>query len=215
MPFTPAQFFDVFRQYNEAIWPSQILLLASAVAAVVLAFRDGRRAAHLLSGILGLLWLWMGLVYHIGFFRAINPAALAFGTLFLVQGGLFLRFAVRKPRLAFRVRGDAHGVVGGLLIAYAVVVYPVVGYYLGHRYPGAPTFGVPCPTTIFTFGLLLWARPHAPRSLVVVPALWALVATVGALQLGVPEDFGLLVAAAIAVPMILLGGGRRALMHAA
>ena len=27
LPFTPDQFLDVFRQYNTAVWPMQILLL--------------------------------------------------------------------------------------------------------------------------------------------------------------------------------------------
>jgi hypothetical protein len=39
-------------------------------------------------------WAWMGLVYHIGFFRFINPAALGFGIAFLVQAWLFLVWGV-------------------------------------------------------------------------------------------------------------------------
>jgi hypothetical protein len=105
--------------------------------------------------------------------------------------------------------------VGAVLIVYALVVYPVLGHLLGHRYPAAPTFGLPCPTTIFTFGVLLWARAPVPRVLVVVPMLWAALGAVAAMQLGVPEDFGLLVAGVTAVPMILLAPRRREPVHAA
>jgi hypothetical protein len=54
-----------------------------------------------------------------------------------------------------------------------------------------------------------------PRVLVVVPMLWAALGAVAAMQLGVPEDFGLLVAGVTAVPMILLAPRRREPVHAA
>ena len=71
-----------------------------------------------------------------------------------------------------------------------------------------PTFGAPCPTTIFTLGLLLWAEPPVPRGAVVVPALWAGIGTVGAVVLGVPEDFGLTIAAVIAILVALFAPQR-------
>ncbi len=36
LPFTLGQFFDVFQQYNEAIWPGQIILTALAIPCVAL-----------------------------------------------------------------------------------------------------------------------------------------------------------------------------------
>jgi hypothetical protein len=205
LPFTPTQFFDVFRQYNEAVWPAQLVLLAAGLAVVLLAFHSSERAARVVSGILAFLWLWMGAIYHLLFFRDINAAAVLFGGLFIVQGGLFAWFGLRRSALAFQARGDIRGGVGAALILYALVLYPILGLVAGHRYPAAPTFGLPCPTTILTFGLLLWTQHRVPRSLLVIPTLWAVVGTVGALRLGVPEDFGLLVAGAIAAPMIFLG----------
>jgi hypothetical protein len=98
----------------------------------------------------------------------------------------------------FRPAGGARGIAGGALIVFALVLYPAIGYALGHRYPAAPTFGLPCPTTIFTLGLLLFARP-APRWVIVVPLLWAAVGSVAAFQLGVPEDLSLLAAGAMAL----------------
>lgn len=199
MPFTTDQFFDVFRRYNEAVWPLQWVFVAAAVAAVAIAFRPRPQSARAVGALLAVLWLWMGAVYHLTFFRAINPAATAFGVLFLAQGALFAWFGVKQRRLAFQIRPDLVGVAGGVLIAYAIVVYPALGYLLGHRYPAAPTFGLPCPTTIFTFGLLLWTLAPMPRTLLVIPALWAAVGAVAAVQLGVPEDLGLPIAAVVAL----------------
>jgi len=53
-------------------------------------------------------------------------------------------------------------------------------------------FGVaPCPTTIFTIGMLLLARGRWVVWLSIIPLLWSLVGLAAALQLGIPEDFGL------------------------
>lgn len=120
IPFTAAQFFDVFRRYNEAVWPLQLLLLTAALVAVLMAFRGGARAGRLLSGILAILWLWMGAIYHIAFFRSINPAAWVFDALFIVQGSLFAWFGVWKAQLTCGVRRDTPSVADALLIVYAL-----------------------------------------------------------------------------------------------
>jgi hypothetical protein len=148
---------------------------------------------------LSAFWIWTGAVYHIQYFRAINPAAVAFGVLFIVQGGLFIWSGIIHSKLDLRFRPGLAGCVGGLIIAYALVLYPVLGHWLGHRFPGMPTFGVtPCPTVIFTFGLLLWSDHKLPRYLLVVPSLWALIGFSAAVQFGMYEDWGLLAAAALA-----------------
>jgi hypothetical protein len=85
--------------------------------------------------------------------------------------------------------------MGGLLIAYALLVYPTIGHWLGRGYPYSPAFGVaPCPMAIFTFGLLLWADGKIPAPLMIIPYFWVLVGTSAALFLGVREDLGLLAA---------------------
>jgi Family of unknown function (DUF6064) len=58
-----------------------------------------------------------------------------------------------------------------------------------------PTFGLPCPTTIFTAGLLLLAAPHS-RTLAIVPIVWSVVGGSAAFLLGVSADYALPVAGA-------------------
>jgi hypothetical protein len=84
------------------------------------------------------------------------------------------------------------------LIAYARLAYPVTGYLFGRVFPAAPTFSAPCPTTIFTFGLLLWAEDRRlPLYLSVIPLLWAIIGSTAIWHFGIAEDFGLSVAAAV------------------
>ncbi len=198
LPFTTEQFFDVFRRYNEAVWPNQWLLFLLALLAIVQVAAGGRNGRSV-AGTLGLLWLWMAVAYHFAFFRKVNPAAIGFALLFAVEGLLLMVRSAKEDTLAFRIRTGAAGTSGAVLIAYALVFYPLAGYLFGHRYPASPTFGLPCPTTIFTLGILLWGTSTGVRKLAVIPLVWALIGSQAALSLGVWEDLGLTAAAALFV----------------
>ena len=203
LPFSVEQFFQVFAAYNVTIWPAQILAYFLALAALALSVRPSRPAGRVVSGILALSWIWMGVVYHILYFSPINPAAFVFGAFFVVQGLLFLVVGSIQGKLTFELSTRPAAIVGAILILYAMVGYPLLGAALGHYYPAAPTFGVtPCPATIFTFGLLLCATA-APRYLLIIPFLWAIVGTSAAIQLGVFQDYGLAIAAVVTVFLML------------
>jgi hypothetical protein len=194
LPFSRDEFFAVFTSYNTAVWPAQVFLYGLAAALVVLALR-GRPVHHRAISLgLGLLWAWTGIVYHWWHFTAINRPAWGFGTLFVVQGALFVghgiggrRFEIGRPR-------GWHGWIGALLVTYALVVYPLLGLASGHPAREVPVLGVPCPTTIFTFGLLFWAALPIPRHLLVIPLVWAFIGSTAVFLLGVLQDVGLLVA---------------------
>jgi len=198
LPFDVEQFFAVFARYNTAVWPGQVILLALAAGAVALAWHSQGDVwmDRAVATVLALLWIWMGVVYHIGFFRAINPAAVLFGALFVAEGLLLAWYGVLHHGLEFRPTG-ARGAAGTALLAYAFFIYPLLNGLAGHRYPATPTFGLPCPTTIFTFGLLLWAE-HRRWSVLVVPLVWSVVGGSAALLLRVPADVGLLAAGVVA-----------------
>jgi hypothetical protein len=191
LPFDSAQFFDVFRQYNTAVWPAQPVLTGLGLLAAVLAFRPRPGSDRIVAGILAALWAWMGTVYHLHFFRPINSAAVGFGALFVAQAIVFLWYGIARSRLRFHAPRSAPGILGGLVLIYAFVLYPLLARSLGHLYPASPTFGLPCPTTIATLGLLLWAVPPLTLATLVIPLVWAAVGTSAAVYLGVREDFGL------------------------
>lgn len=199
MPFTTEQFLEVILRYNQAVWPMQIVLYILAAVLVWHAARQAGRDRWVVL-ILGMLWAWMGVAYHWLFFTEINPAAWAFGGFFVLQGVLFV---TAGRGIAFRFEADASGWTGLVFLLYALVLYPVLGALAGHPYPDGPTFGLPCPTTIATFGALLWATRRVPVWLLVIPALWALIGTSAAVRFGILEDYGLLVAGVVGTLMIL------------
>lgn len=202
MPFTTEQFFEVFVRYNSVVGVAPWILLLLAMLAVAIVMHPRVRADRLVSLILALLWLWSGAVYHAGFFAEINTLAYGFAVVFIVQSALLLEAGVVKKLLSFRPRTRFDLAVGALLILYAIAIYPIVGHLSGHRYPAMPTFGTPCPTTIFTLGLLVWTSHRPPWRVMIVPLLWAVVGSVAAVQLAVPQDYGLAIAGLLAAFLV-------------
>ena len=72
LPFTTQQFLEVFKAYNSQIFPLQLVFLALALSMTFLVFIRAKKVDKFVMFILSGLWLWMGVVYHIGFFSAIN-----------------------------------------------------------------------------------------------------------------------------------------------
>ena len=204
-PFTAEQFFDVFRRYNEAVWPAQVALVAVALLALMAAFRANVRRSwrwgQMAIALLAVLWLWSGIAYHKAFFARISASGEIFGSLFIAEAALLL-ICLSQNVSSFPRASRSITVVGTLLVAYALLVYPAVGHALGHRYPVVPTFGTPCPMTIFTFGIFCLLPSSIPRFAMVIPVLWAVVGSYAAFGFGMVEDVGLIGAAVLAIVLI-------------
>ena len=202
MPFTPEQFFDVFRAYNATVWPAQVLLHLLALAAAALAFRAGRGAGVAISLILAFLWTWVGFAYHLAFFAVINPAAIGFGLASIVAAGLFLWHGALRRRLRFRCSMAPLPIAGLVLIVFALAAYPLWSTWSGHAYPALPTFGLPCPTTLFTLGMLALLEPPYPRSPLIIPLVWSAIGAQAAVLLDWPADLSLIAAGLLGVVLL-------------
>ena len=203
MDFTVEQFLNVFERYNEALWPLQIVAYALGITLVVLALTRWKRASAIIFAVLAILWAGMAVGYMWLYFADINPAARLFGAVFLVQAVLLAVMAVKERGASYGGRRGVRTWIGLALIVYAMLAYPLLGLAFGHGYPRAPMFGlVPCPTTIFTFGmLLLAARPK--RLLVWLPLAWSAIGFFAAIKFGIREDIGLLLAGIVTAAIIL------------
>lgn len=202
-PLSLEQVLGVFGTYNVAVWPMQVLAYLLGLLAAFLAFRPTRHSSTIMAAILSFYWLWIGVAFYVFFWAPSYPPGYVLAPIVVIQGAVFLVLGVLKAGLSFRFLPGIHGLVGVLFVAYGMVGYPVVGYFLGHVYPRTPPFGlVLCPTTVFTFGLLLWTDRPVSKYVLLVPFL----ASVGALQavsIGVWEDIGLVLAGLVGTGLIL------------
>ena len=211
------QFYGVFVEYNASVWPMQILLYVVAAAILLLALRARPADSRVISGLLTLLLAWTAVAYFFVFFTRISVSGWIIGAV-LLAGGLAIGWAGSiEGRIQFGLRRDFYGALGGILIFYALVAYPLIGLAVGHRYPAMPTFGLPCPVTIFTVGMLLLTTSPVPRSVLIAPALWGILGGASAtFLLGVYQDAGLLIAGIVSLLGIFMArpSGRTALASA-
>jgi hypothetical protein len=191
LPFTTEQFFDLFVAYNQALWPAVVALWA---ASMIVALRLSARRPHdrWVSALLVVHWMWSAVAYHVAFFTRINPAAWLFAALFLGQAVLFFRTGVVQGRLSFAPWGSASAPLAWGLIVYSLA-YPAINALDHGSLLRIPTFGLPCPTTIFTVGVLMLATPRH-WGLSVVPVIWAAIGGSAAFLLGVNADVALPIA---------------------
>jgi hypothetical protein len=189
VPFTAEQFFAVFRAYNEAVWPAQWFLTLGGASILAGVLSGHPRAGRLSLILLSALWLWMAAVYHLTHFSRINPVAPGFAVLFAGEAGVLLWKALRPAPPEFGRSGTRTDVVGIALAVFGLAIYPLLNPLFGHEYPEAPGFGLPCPTTIFTIGILSLERPGPDGRLLGAPVLWALIGTTAAVALDVPQDY--------------------------
>ena len=203
IPFTAEQFYGVFAAYNTGVWPMQLPLLALGVLAVVLLVMQRSYASVGISAILTVLWVWQALAYHLAFFTVVNPLAYVFAAVFLAGAAVFCWQGVTHSRLVFKPISGWRALAGWGLMIFAGFIYPAWTYLSGHRYPAFPTFGLPCPTTLFTIGLLAFLVKPYPRSALVVPVLWCFVGSQAAFVFDVQADLGLIVAGVVGLILIM------------
>jgi len=193
-PFTTEQFYQVFEQYNSTIYPAQLFLIALGIAAIFLIQSEWPAKNKIISWFIGILWIWMGLIYHIAFFTAINKAAYVFGLIFIFEGILIILNSGNN-RITFSFKPTTKVYTGLFFIIFGLIVYPVIGLFIHGTSVPVISLGLPCPTTIFTFGFFMLAGSKLPKYLLIIPSLWAVVGLSAAINFGVYQDFMILIAA--------------------
>jgi Family of unknown function (DUF6064) len=182
----------VFGRGNAAIWPMQLVWYASAAAMIGLAFWPSRRASQLICLLAAAVFAWVGIV----FFGVIDSGMTLWAVVFVLEAILFVVAGIVRRDLVFAPRWNLSSVLGALFMCYALVAYPIIEMLGGHPLTESPLFGLaPCVTVFFFFGLLLWARPPAPKYVLLLPLAWALQAAPDNLAMGHVPDF----------PLILVG----------
>ncbi len=197
-PFTTEQFFSVFEKYNHSIFPVQIILFLLGVCALIAIGSNIKQKDKFVAGFLGFLWLWIGIAYHIAFFSGINKVAYGFGVLFILQG-LFISWeGVLLYNLKFEFKMSLQAYFGYFFILYGLIIYPVVGYLIEQNLSRTISIGLPCPTTILTFGFFLLCDKKFSKYLLIIPSLWAVMGISAVINMGIYQDSMMIIVAIIA-----------------
>jgi hypothetical protein len=201
LSFNLKDFLMVLEGYNLAIWPLQIFAFLCGLLTLFFAIKKIKSSNRIILAILSFFWLWNGIVFCPIFWAPTYKFAYLFAGFCIIQGLLFLT-GIFKSNISIHFKANLRSIIGLLFIAYAMLGYQLFGYFLGHIYPSYFPFGlVPCPTTIFTFGILLMADKKFPKYYLIVPLVVAMGGFL-AVYRGVLEDLGLIIAGFLATAMI-------------
>jgi hypothetical protein len=192
--FTLERFLSYAAGYNLELYPVQYLMLGLGLIAILLVIFGTRNSNRFISGILAFFYGWIGIQFYMIFFREFMPVPFVFGLLFITQAIIFILEGSIRNRINFRFETDLNGLAGALLILYAILGYQALEYILGRGYPEILSFGMfPCPTVIFSLGILLWTDKKFPRYILIVPLIHALSGFIPAFIIGIIEDIGLII----------------------
>jgi hypothetical protein len=124
--------------------------------------------------------------------------AFAFGGVFILQGVLILINTFITKRLVFSLQPKTKDYIGYFFILFGLIFYPLIGYLTSGSMVKTISLGLPCPSTILTFGFLLLTIIRFPKYLLIIPSLWAIVGLSAAINFGVYQDYMMIIAALLA-----------------
>jgi hypothetical protein len=178
-----ATFWTQIATYNETTWPVQVLTI---IAAVYLTYRviarPGARTDVWTKAFLAFAFAWDGIVFFLVFVRS-SISMFTGVPLFIIVSALFIADIFTK-RTHFRL--PAGKWMRGLTIAWILLalLYPLLGWLLGHMWPQVLLPLFPCPLTVFAIALVAAAAAQTDKKVFVALLPWAL--------MGLPKCFGAL-----------------------
>jgi uncharacterized protein DUF6064 len=197
--FSPRTYYRLFELYNAAIWPLQILALASGAAIFVLLLTGVAWRGRAIAAIAAACWLWVAWAYLFERYDTINWAASYFAAGFLLEALLLSWTGLICDRLGLRSGWDLASMTGRCMFLFALVGYPLIGPLAGRPWTQAEIFGVaPDPTAIATLGVLAAAhQPHWP--LLVIPLIWCAISAATLWTMQSPDAVIIVIAVALAL----------------
>ena len=176
-------FWDHVAAYNVATWPVQAIMVAAAVYLTYRVFvKPNSKTDVWMKAFLAFCFAWNGIVFFLLFVR--SPISMFTGVpLFLVISVLFVVDIFAK-KTHFKLPEGKW--MRGLTFAWIAltVLYPLLGWPLGHTWPQVLLPLFPCPLTVFAIALVAAALPNVDKKIFIALLPWAL--------LGLPKCFGAL-----------------------
>lgn len=175
IPFSREVYDAVFIDYSTAIWPAQGVWLILSALLVFCCLSQARWAARLLAILLATAWLFIGIVFHQGFFLSINWSAQYLALLCGVEALGFLLLAVFSKGVVVSITRPVEYLIASLLVLTLFV--PIPALWTGDWQEVALFGWGPTPTAIGTLALLLLAKGRFSRMLLsIIPLLWCVCA---------------------------------------
>lgn len=171
--FSPEAYYRLFELHNANLWPAQPVAALAGLSLLLLVQTSEPRNVRWAMGILAMAWAAVGWWFLYERYGAINLAASWFAIGFALEA-LLLTVAVGLPLKERRIGPSRYP--GLALMAYALLIHPLIGPLTGRAWGGVELFALaPDPTALATLGVLLLFRGWMPRTLSAIPIVWCLI----------------------------------------
>ena len=176
-------FWDHIAAYNVATWPVQAIMMAASVYLTYRVFTEpGSKTDAWMKAFLAFCFAWNCIVFFLIFVR--NPISMFTGVpLFIIVSILFV-VDIFVKKIHFKLP-SGKWMRGFTFVWIALtILYPLLGWPLGHTWPQVLLPLFPCPLTVFAIAMITAAVPNVDKKAFVALLPWAL--------LGLPKCFGAL-----------------------
>lgn len=186
--FAPRTYYRLLELYNRELWPAQFPALAIGLAILGLLARDAGARARIAAALLASVWAWVAWAFHLERYATINAAAVYFAVGFGIEALLLLGTAFAGGTTAAGSNTGFPERAGLGLIAFALLLQPLVGLSAGRSWFALEYFGLaPDPAASATLGAVLALGGRVRWELLVLPLAWCLVAGATAAAMESPE----------------------------
>ena len=204
MNFTFSEFLDMMARYNNHYWLMLPINYSLCISAILFSLRKTTYSSRIVTSVLAVFWLWTGVIFNGLVFSEISSRAVIFAAVFVVESMLLVFYGFYKSELIFRVRADLIGAVGWTSILYGLLGYPLIASLLGRGYPQSLVVGLaPCPTVVFTLGILFWSERRLTKAILAIPLFYALAGGAMVSSKGVVEDLGMIIIAMAMIGVVI------------
>ena len=175
--FSPRVYYRLIELHNEALWPLQLAALALGLLVLFAALRGGPAASRVAFAFLGALWIWIAWSYLWERYASINWAVTYAAPLFAAQGVALTWCGAVRGKLRLAAVTNLLSATTVVLLATAVIGYPLIAPLMGRPWTAAETFGIfPEPTALATLAVLACV-PRGSALLMIIPLLWCVLAS--------------------------------------
>ena len=196
--FSARTYYRLFELYNADLWPLQIPALVLGFAILARTVFPAAWSSGAIAAMLAVFWALVAWAFLLLRYDPINFTARYVALGFAVQAALLLWTGVIRNRLRADT-GTIAAKIGIALIAYALVLHPLIAPLSGRPWTQAEIVGLaPDPTVIATLGVLAAAaRPN--WHLLVLPLLWCAISGLTLWAMESPEAPVIAIAGLLAI----------------
>jgi hypothetical protein len=175
--FSPRTYRHLIELYNAQAWPLHLLAMALGIGMAWLLWRGGTHSQRMAAIMLAVCWAWVGFAFFERHYATINWAASHVAIAFGLQAAMLAIIAARRTNEAARPR-HAMARRGWIsLLAFGLLLQPLIGLLLGRPWRQLELFGIaPDPTVTVTLALLAMQGFRGSRLVLwPIPLLWCAV----------------------------------------